>query len=117
LQVRRFHQPDGRFVADAIYEIDHAPGQPCTIVDLETEEKTRIPAKTDYSDLLVAIFRRGDLVYQVPNLVASRECTRQQLSHLPPEIAKLDNPRVYPVGLEKSLHELRSTLIARAKEL
>src|SRR5207302_7449314 len=24
LQVRRFHQPDGRFVGDAIYEIDHA---------------------------------------------------------------------------------------------
>jgi len=115
LQVRRFHQPDGRFVADAIYEIDHAIGKHCTIVDLETEKKTQIPAKTDYSDLLVPIFRNGDLVYQVPELNASRECTRQQLSRLPPEIARLDNRRAYPVGLEKSLHELRSMLIARAK--
>jgi nicotinate phosphoribosyltransferase len=116
LQVRRFHQPDGRFVADAIYEIDHTPGKPCTIVDLETEKKTQIRAETGYSHLLVPIFSKGELVYQVPNLAASRECTRQQLSHLPLEIVRLDNPHAYPVGLEKSLYKLRSALITRAKE-
>jgi len=116
LQVRRFHEWNGRFVADAIYEIDHAISDPCTIVELETDKKTQIPTKTDYSDLLVPIFRKGELVYQVPNLAASRERTRQQLRRLPPEIARLDNARTYRVGLEKSLHELRSTLIARAKE-
>lgn len=117
LQVRRFQRPDGRFVADAIYEIDHEVREPCTIVDLQTERATEIPVKMGHTDLLVPIFRKGELVYQVPNLVASRECTRQQLGRLPPEIAILENPRVYTVGLEKSLHELRSTLIARAKEL
>src|SRR6266496_4115441 len=116
LQVRRFHQPDGEFVADAIYEIDHAMSEPCVIIDPQTEQETQIPTKTDYSDLLVPIFRKGELVYQVPNLAASRERTRQQLRRLPPEIARLDNARTYRVGLEKSLHELRSTLIARAKE-
>src|SRR5256886_13799450 len=84
LQVRRFHQPDGRFVADAIYEIDHAPAEPCTIVDLETEKTTEIPAQTDSSDLLVAIFRKGELVYQVPDLTASRKRTRHELSRLAP---------------------------------
>jgi nicotinate phosphoribosyltransferase len=117
LQVRRFHQPAGKFVADAIYEIDHGMSEPCTIVDLETDKKMQIPARTDYSDLLVPIFRKDDLVYQVPELNASRESARQQLGRLPPEIAMLDNPRVYRVGLEKSLHELRSSLIARANEL
>src|SRR5213076_286175 len=34
LQVRRFHRPNGKFIADAIYEIDHAIGEPCVIVDL-----------------------------------------------------------------------------------
>jgi len=114
--VRRFHQPDGRFVADAIYEIDHAPVEPCTIVDLETEKTTEIPAKTDYSDLLVAIFRKGELVYQVPDLTASRRRTRHELSRLAPEVMRLDEPQAYPVGLEESLYELRSMLIARAKE-
>jgi nicotinate phosphoribosyltransferase len=116
LQVRRFHQPDGRFVADAIYEIDHEVSKLCVIVDIPTEQETEIPANTEYSDSLVPIFRKGELVYQAPDLVASRECTRQQISRLPLEIRSLDNPRAYQVGLEKSLHELRSTLVARAKE-
>jgi nicotinate phosphoribosyltransferase len=117
LQVRRFHQLNGRFVADAIYEVDHAMSGPCVIVDLPTEQETEIPANTEHTNLLVPMFRKGELVYQVPELGTSRECTREQLSRLPPEIRRLDNPRAYPVGLEKSLHELRSTLIARAKEL
>jgi nicotinate phosphoribosyltransferase len=116
LQVRRFHQPDGRFIADAIYEIDHQISKPCVIVDLQTEQETEIPVDMESADLLGPIFRKGELVYQMPDLAASRECTRQQLSRLPPEISRLDNPCSYPVGLEKSLHELRSGLIARAKE-
>src|SRR5438034_8732945 len=109
LQVRRFHQPDGRFVADAIYEIDHRVSKPCVSVDLQTEEKMEVPSVMEYADLLVPIFRNGETVYQVPNLAASRECTRQQLSRLSAEVARLDNPSAYLVGLEWSLHELRST--------
>jgi nicotinate phosphoribosyltransferase len=116
LQVRRFQDRNGKFLADAIYEIDHAPGEPCTIVDLESEKKTQIPPKTDYSDLLVPIFRKSDLVYQVPNLAGSREYTREQLSLLAPETSRSDNPRAYRIGLEKSLHELRSALITHAGE-
>ena len=116
LQVRRFQQPDGRFIADAIYETDHAISEPCVVVDLETEKKTEIPAKTDYSDLLVPVFRRDQLVYQTPNLEASREHARKQLDCAPPEILRLKNPTPYKIGLERSLHELRATLIARAKE-
>jgi nicotinate phosphoribosyltransferase len=117
LQVRRFNQPDGRFVADAIYEIDHAPYEPCKIVDLETEKEMGIPATTDYSDLLVSIFRKGELVYQAPELEVSREHTRKQLSCATPEILRLVDPTPYKTGLERSLYKLRSTLIARAEEL
>src|SRR5438128_267655 len=116
LQVRRFQQPDGRFIADAIYETDHAISEPCVVVDLETEKKTEIPAKTDYSDLLVPVFRRDQLVYQTPNIEASREHARKQPNCAPPEIFRLKNPTPYKIGLERSLHELRSGLIARAKE-
>jgi nicotinate phosphoribosyltransferase len=115
-QVRRFYRRDGRFVADAIYEIDHAVSDPCVIVDLADEKQTEIPAMTDHSDLLVPIFRHGELVYRLPPIEASREHTRKQLRAAPPAILKLSRPRPYKVGLEKSLHELRSTLIAQAKE-
>jgi nicotinate phosphoribosyltransferase len=117
LQVRRFRQPDGRFVADAIYEIDHGITEPCEIVEIETEEKTKIPAKTDYFDLLVPILRAGQLVYQAPNIEASRDHARNQLSCAPIEILRLKDPAPYKIGLERSLCELRSVLVARAREL
>jgi nicotinate phosphoribosyltransferase len=116
LQVRRFYEADGRFTADAIYEIDHTISEPYGIVDLQTEGATEIPPKTEYTDLLIPVFRQGELVYQVPELSASRERTRQQLHCLRPGVARLNNPQAYPVGLEKSLYELRSNLIARARE-
>jgi nicotinate phosphoribosyltransferase len=116
LQVRRFRQPDGRFIADAIYETNHPISEPCVLIDSEREKKTEIPAKTEHSDLLAPVFRRGRLVYQTQNIEASREHARQQLSCAAPEILRLKNPTAYTIGLERSLHELRSTLIAHAKE-
>jgi nicotinate phosphoribosyltransferase len=116
LQVRRFYQPDERFMADAIYETDYGVSEPCEIVDVETEDKTKIPPNTHYSDLLVPIFRAGQLVYETPSIEASREHVHKQLSCAPPEILRLNDPVSYKIGLERSLHELRSSLISRAKE-
>jgi nicotinate phosphoribosyltransferase len=116
LQVRRFYHPDGRFVADAIYEIDHSIRERCVIVDLQTEKETEISAELKYSDLLVPIFRGGELVYQSPKIEVSREHARKQLNCAPPEILRLKDSKGYKIGLEKSLHELRSTLISRARE-
>ena len=112
LQVRRFYQPDGRFVADAIYETDHRVSEPCEIVDVETEGKTKMPRNTRYSDLLVPIFRAGRVVYEGPSIEESREHLRKQLSYVPPEISQLNDPVRYTIGLEQSLYELRSKLIA-----
>ena len=114
LQVRRFYQPDGRFMADAIYETDHGVSEPCEIVDV-TKDKTKIPRHTRYSDLLVPIFRGGQLVYETPSIEASREHVRKQLGCAPPEILQLKDPVPYKTGLEQSLHELRSSLISRAR--
>jgi nicotinate phosphoribosyltransferase len=116
LQVRRFHQPDGRFIADAIYETDHGVSELCEIVDAETKDKTTIPANTPYSDLLVPIFRAGQLVYEAPSIEASREHLRKQLSCAPPGILQLNDPIPYKIGLEQSLHELRSKLMTRVRQ-
>ncbi|HYY14983.1 MAG TPA: nicotinate phosphoribosyltransferase [Chthoniobacterales bacterium] len=133
LQVRRYGDEHGNFVADAIYEIDHGVGEPCVIVDLETGARRTIQSvgeaagfprndnaiphgrAAEFTDLLVPVFRKGELVYQVPAIDGSRDHARKQLSSAPPEILKFKEARRYDVGLESSLHELRSTLIAAAK--
>ena len=116
LQVRRFQQPDGRFIADAIYEADHGVSKPCQIVDAETQHKTQIPVDSRSRDLLVPIFRSGKGVYEAPNIETSRDHLRKQLSSAPPEILKLTDPCPYTVGLEQSLYELRSKLIAHPEQ-
>jgi nicotinate phosphoribosyltransferase len=116
LQVRRYSDANGRFVADAIYEIDHEIRAPCAIFDIATNARSEISASDSYSDLLVPIFQQGELVYRVPDIHESRQCTRKQLSFLPPEVLRLEKPERYHVGLESSLHDLRSQLIAQAKE-
>ncbi len=115
LQVRRFHQPDGRFIADAIYEIDHAI-RALQIVEPWNGRKTEIPAATDYLDLLVPIFRHGDLVYRTPTIEASRQRTRDQLSCAPPEILRLNDPPHTRSGSNDHCMSYDRRLIARAKE-
>ena len=66
LQVRRFYQPDGSFMADAIYETDHGISELCEIVDVETEDKTSIARNTRYYDLLVPIFRARESCLRGP---------------------------------------------------
>jgi nicotinate phosphoribosyltransferase len=116
LQVRRFHQPDGRFIADAIYETDLGISEPSEIVDIETKNKTQIAPNTRYSDLLVPIFRVGKLLYEAPSIETSRDHLHKQLSCAPPEILRLNHPLPYEIGLEQSLHQLRSKLIKRIRE-
>jgi nicotinate phosphoribosyltransferase len=116
MQVRRYCDDDGKFVADTIYEVDHKIRQHCLIVDPTTNARREIPAATNFADLLVPIFHKGDLVYRIPEIDESRERTRKQLANAPPEVRRLNNPRQYDVGLESSLHDLRSTLIARARQ-
>src|SRR5215475_6031139 len=83
LQVRRFYQPDGRFMADAIYEADHGVSEPCEMVEIETEDKTTIPRNTPHSDLLMPIFRAGKVVYETPVIEESRDRLRKQLGCTP----------------------------------
>src|SRR5436853_2856114 len=50
LQVRRFYQRDGKFLGDAIYEIDHGVSEPCEIVDFEGKDTTRMLRCSSHSD-------------------------------------------------------------------
>jgi len=140
LQVRRFHEPDRRFMADAIYETDHGVSEPCEIVDPETNDRLTISdasaiasvgeavgfprddnvvpysGPAHFTDLLVPIFRGGQLVYKPPSIETSRDHLRKQLSCAPPEILQLNHPTPYKIGLERSLHELRSKIITRVRQ-
>jgi nicotinate phosphoribosyltransferase len=118
LQVRRFKDPSGNFVADAIYDTLTGIGDGCTIVDPADITRRRvITASTAADDLLVPVFRDGRLVYEQPPLPQVRQRARDQLAALDPTIRRHTNPHRYPAGLEERLYDLRNDMIFAARGL
>ena len=110
LQVRRY-RTDGEFVADAIYDEPTGIDDGCTVVDpLNPTRHKVIAAGTPHEDLLVPVFRNGELVYESPSLDRIRARARSQLASLHSGIKRFVNPHEYPVGLEPRLHDLRTRL-------
>ena len=115
LQVRRF-RAGNEFIGDAIYDETRPLLQRITIVDpADATRRKKFAAGTKYEDLLVPIFRRGKLVYDLPSLDAIRARAQRQLAMLHPGVKRFENPHAYPAGLELTLHELKTELILRAK--
>ncbi len=116
LQVRRYQDGGGRFVADLIHAEGGAPADGGTIIDpADPLRRKTIPDGTAWEPLLVPVFRAGKQVYVGPPLARARERTFVQVGSLHPSIRRLVNPHGYPVGLEPGLFERRTALIRQAR--
>ena len=54
-------------------------------------------------------------MYEVPPLAVSRERTGAQLARFHQGVKRFVNPHQYPVGLERSLHDLKTRLVLEAR--
>lgn len=116
LQVRRFIVR-GEFTADAIYSLDRPIKGACTQVDLSDSFKEITFGKSvEFEDLLVPVFKKGKLVYNLPPLEAIRNRREEQLKLLPRGVKRFLNPQLYPVGMEKSLYLEKMRLIKDIRE-
>lgn len=114
-QVRRFHTAT-ECMGDAIFDIKTDLTQGCVIVDpMDPTRQKKIPLGTPYTDLLVPIFRGGKRVYDLPPITEIQANTRQNLELFHPGIKRFVNPHQYPVGLEKTLHTLKTELVLKAR--
>lgn len=115
LQVRRYRDGD-LFIADAIFDRQTPPPKTCTIIDpLDPMRQKTIPARTQFEDLLIPIFRNGKCVYDPPPLIEAQKHTQAQLAKFHEGIKRMLNPHLYPVGLEKSLADLRTRLVIETR--
>lgn len=111
LQVRRY-KSSGEYIADAIYDEGSPIKGDCHLVDPLDATKDKILKKEiAYVDLLIPIFRKGQLVYQLPELPLIRARTIEQLSLFPVGIKRFLNPHQYVVGMEKTIYDERLRLI------
>lgn len=116
-QVRRFRAAT-EFVGDAIYDLSRPVPEQFAIVDpLDPTRRKYFALDTPSDDLLVPICREGHIVYEPPPLTETRERSRKQLDCFHPGIKRFTNPHQYPVGLEQSLHDLKTRLVLETRGL
>jgi len=116
LQVRRF-RCKGVNVADAIYDekinLDHG----CTIIHpFDPTHQKSLSRDMESYDLLEPVFREGKCIYSLPSLDEIRAHTQEELSHFSDGIKRFLNPHQYPVGLEKSLYDVKIQLVRNIRE-
>ncbi|SFD72449.1 nicotinate phosphoribosyltransferase [Spirosoma endophyticum] len=116
-QVRRYLDDRG-FLADMIFdsetnELDQpTTGKGTVMIDpMDFTKRRRFNAGQPYENLLVPIFQNGKQVYVLPDIHSVRDRVQTQLASLHPGVKRFVNPHIYPVGLEKHLHELKTNLI------
>ncbi|MBC7996686.1 MAG: nicotinate phosphoribosyltransferase [Leptolyngbya sp.] len=115
-QVRRFSNADG-YVGDMIFDIEMPASKVPIIVDpLDMTRRKRIAGDAKYQDLLLPIFAGGRQIYDVPTIEASKQFVKAQLEKFHFTYKRLLNPHQYPVGLELSLHELKTDLILKERD-
>jgi nicotinate phosphoribosyltransferase len=115
LQVRRFESKN-EYVADMIYDDLKGIPKGRVIVDIaDVTMRRRIAGTMKSHDLLVPIFRQGNLVCERPPISQSRSLAQRELEHFHPGVKRLLNPHIYPTGLELGLHESKARLMREAR--
>lgn len=115
LQVRRFSQR-GEAKADMVY--NELQGPSSLIVDpLDNTRRRKMEADLDFEDLLVPQIKNGKPIHESETLATIRARVQCELSKFHSGILRLNHPHRYPVGLEANLHDLKSTLVLRARGL
>lgn len=116
LQVRRFIS-NNEYIADMVFNTESELRGDYTIIDpLDVTRQKHILNGTNYRDLLVPIFRAGKLVYNEPTIHKIREKAISEMKNFHSGIKRFVNPHEYPVGLEKSLYELKMDLVHKLRK-
>ena len=66
-----------------------------------------------FCELLIPVFRAGELVYDVPPLSVTRNYCRGEIDTMWDEVLRFENPHNYYVDLSQALWDLKHEMIAR----
>jgi nicotinate phosphoribosyltransferase len=106
-QVRRYTH-NGKQIMDVLYDIEAGiSATPETLLLNEAGNTVAITTEHKGEDLLQPIFRGGKLIYLAEGIQIMRERSIAGVTQFLKHYAE----QVYPVALEKSLHELKQKLI------
>ena len=110
----RFYGNDtGKAIADymCLYDETVDDAGEMEIFDPEATWKTKTVYNFTARQLLVPIFKGGQLVYQCPDLQQVRKYCLEQVDTLWDEVKRFDNPHTYYVDLSQKLWDIKNDLL------
>ena len=113
-KVYRFYGNDtGKAIADymCLYDETVDDSGEMEIFDPEATWKTKTVYNFTARQLLVPIFKGGQLVYQCPDLQQVRKYCLEQVDTLWDEVKRFDNPHTYYVDLSQKLWDIKNDLL------
>ena len=112
---RLYSGETGKAEADYICLHDETPdfSKPIEIFDPEYTWKRQTYTNYTVRELLIPVFRAGELVYDVPPLSVTRNYCRGEIDTMWDEVLRFENPHNYYVDLSQALWDLKHEMIAR----
>ena len=112
---RMYSNKTGKALADLITlhdeEIDQT--KPLEIFDPEYTWKRTVLEDYTAREMLVPIFRNGELVYELPPLSEIRDHCERELATMWKEVLRFENPHDYYVDLSDKLWKLKYSMVSK----
>ena len=110
---RIYDNQTGNAVADllCVYDEEIDESQPLELFDpVQTWKKKTV---TDYTvrELLVPIFKNGECVYTLPDIMDVQSYCKNEVDHLWDEVKRFENPHRYYVDLSRKLWDIKHSLL------
>ena len=115
---RFYNRETGMAEADYICMHDETvdDSQPLEICDPQSRWKRKTMENFRAYEMMVPIFKDGQLVYKLPSLKEIKTYCAYQVSTLWPEVKRFDYPHQYYVDLSPKLMELKDNMLSEARQ-
>lgn len=112
---RLYSNETGKAEADLLMLRDESIDEdaPLEIFDPEYTWKRRVIENYTARELLVPIFKNGELVYNLPPLDEVRDHCARELATMWKEVLRFENPHEYYVDLSQKLWDLKHDMISK----
>ena len=106
---------DGKYIADVMTLRDEVidTSKPYTIFDPTHTWKKRTLNNFDAEPLLVPLFEKGKLVYELPDIETIRRHCAEKTAMLWSEVVRFENPHPYYVDLSQQLWDIKRGLLEK----
>ena len=114
---RIFEEDSGKAIADLITVHDETPDphQPLELFDPDAVWKRKTIEHFQMEELLVPVFQKGELVYDLPDIETLRQRCARELDRQWDEVKRFENPHNYYVDLSQKLWDIKAQLLKDAK--